>query len=311
MVHPKRKTVPATLHSELSEYASLLRALRTNDTLDLASQLTRPASPTPSVSNEDGEAFAPASFDLPQPTSPTTRQHAKPALPDVATSAKSFGTQATTKRKRCTRDTWTRWPLMPNDVHVPEWGLEDELELIALRTLRDHRNTSSVPNGLSGASPESDADGPGQANDDGDGNGDAESVDDDGDDDDDDDEDVDEDEEDAALLQPVMPALVFAAQEQLSGLLGALAAHVPAVPAIMQDRIHPMGWETVLDVASACGLADATCVVDHLLSCACSRSFHPGCLRPFASECNLCKARCPSLQVSSVGSTPFHAELRA
>ncbi|GAW09555.1 hypothetical protein LENED_011718 [Lentinula edodes] len=37
----QRKRIPAALHSELTEYSSLLRSLRTNDNLDVTSQLTR------------------------------------------------------------------------------------------------------------------------------------------------------------------------------------------------------------------------------------------------------------------------------
>lgn len=42
----KRKSVPAALHSELSGYTALIRALRTRDTLDITSQLTRAVEPT-------------------------------------------------------------------------------------------------------------------------------------------------------------------------------------------------------------------------------------------------------------------------
>ena len=38
----KRRWIPAALHAELTEYSSLLRALRTSDTLDLASHLIQP-----------------------------------------------------------------------------------------------------------------------------------------------------------------------------------------------------------------------------------------------------------------------------
>ena len=50
----KRARVPAALHNELTEYSSLLRALRTSNTLDLASQLTTFAS-VASASQHDQE----------------------------------------------------------------------------------------------------------------------------------------------------------------------------------------------------------------------------------------------------------------
>ena len=41
------------------------------------------------------------------------------------------------KRKRnALRDTWTRWPLLAGDVHVPEWSLEDEVKMLAIQCLR-------------------------------------------------------------------------------------------------------------------------------------------------------------------------------
>ena len=58
----KRPKVPAALHSELSEYSSLLRALRTSDTLDLATQLTVPAPTLVSSHDADDEADDGTSF---------------------------------------------------------------------------------------------------------------------------------------------------------------------------------------------------------------------------------------------------------
>jgi hypothetical protein len=53
----KRKAIPAALHSEISEYASLLRVLRATDTLDITTQLTRLDSPNetakPRMKNPD------------------------------------------------------------------------------------------------------------------------------------------------------------------------------------------------------------------------------------------------------------------
>ena len=50
-----RPTVPAKLHAEISEYASLLRALETTDALDVAARLTepQPARATRSRSNNN------------------------------------------------------------------------------------------------------------------------------------------------------------------------------------------------------------------------------------------------------------------
>jgi hypothetical protein len=100
----KRKAVPTALRSELEEYSFLLRALRTNDTLDLSSQLTRAAGSLQIF--EDGDAWDP--------------------------SAEASGS---TPGSRKPKDAWTRWPLLIQDVPTPEWTLQDEVERLANRFL--------------------------------------------------------------------------------------------------------------------------------------------------------------------------------
>jgi hypothetical protein len=110
----KRKAVPAALRSELEEYSFLLRALRTNDTLDLSSQLIRAArsSQTP----ESNSAHDP---------SPTP-------------SAEASGSNSNSRRPR---DVWTRWPLLIQDVPIPEWTLQDEVERLANKFLQPPSNS--------------------------------------------------------------------------------------------------------------------------------------------------------------------------
>lgn len=108
----KRKAVPTALRSELEEYSSLLRALRTNDTLDLSSQLLRAASsPQPS----EGDNTHGTSFAEPSGSGSGTRPR---------------------------KDTWTRWPLLIQDVPVPEWTLQDEVERLANKLLQSPRNSA-------------------------------------------------------------------------------------------------------------------------------------------------------------------------
>ncbi|KAJ6591027.1 hypothetical protein DFH09DRAFT_1138358 [Mycena vulgaris] len=124
----KRKRVPPALHAELSEYSSLLRALRTNDTLDVTKHIVLPPHRKPSKS-KGGEASSSALDDL-EPA-PDAQPDDKP-VEDVP--PEEVGPQPR-KRKR---DTWTRWPLLVKDVHVPEWGLEDEVEALMRVCLREH-----------------------------------------------------------------------------------------------------------------------------------------------------------------------------
>jgi len=105
----KRKAVPAALRSELEEYSFLLRALRTNDTLDLSSQLIRTAGS--SRNSEDGDARSSPSASPVEVSEPNSN----PRRP---------------------KDPWTRWPLLVQDVPIPEWTLQDEVERLANRFLQ-------------------------------------------------------------------------------------------------------------------------------------------------------------------------------
>ncbi|KAF7329781.1 hypothetical protein MKEN_00241400 [Mycena kentingensis (nom. inval.)] len=68
--------------------------------------------------------------------------------------------------------------------------------------------------------------------------------------------DEDEDDSDNAYLAPICAS----ATSFLSSILALLAHHTPARPQSMQDRLNPIGWQTVLDVAAACGDVDSAVV---------------------------------------------------
>ncbi|KAJ7291247.1 hypothetical protein C8J57DRAFT_1211736 [Mycena rebaudengoi] len=136
----KRKRVPQALHSELSEYASLLRALRTNDTLDVAKHITLP--PPPKEKRKPRKTKTPA---VDAGGSVPSAQPASPASP---------APQRSPRKHAKKRDTWTRWPLLVEDVHVPEWGFDDEIEALTRSILH---NNPHPPLPLPGpASPEAD-----------------------------------------------------------------------------------------------------------------------------------------------------------
>lgn len=112
----KRKGIPAALHSDLSEYSSLLRALRTSETLDLASQLTKPL-PQAVVSRlEVGEYVNP---------------------PGPSTSTVPQGKEG--RKNAIEKDNWTRWPLLVGDIHPPEFGFQDEIQTLAIQALESQR----------------------------------------------------------------------------------------------------------------------------------------------------------------------------
>jgi hypothetical protein len=117
-----RSRVPAALHSELTEYSSLLRALRTTNTLDIASQLTKPVPIASSTSQRETVTRDPT---------PVV------SLPSNKRKRRGGGDEGSNKRK----DNWTRWPLLSGDVHVPEWSLEDEIKLLVSQGLKLHSST--------------------------------------------------------------------------------------------------------------------------------------------------------------------------
>ncbi|TFK20634.1 hypothetical protein FA15DRAFT_673312 [Coprinopsis marcescibilis] len=105
----RRERVPKTLHNEITEYTSLLRALKARDLLDLTTQLT-----LPHISRR-------AEWDA-------TSVSPSPA-PSTSTSSSSSSS----------RDQWTRWPLLISDVVVPEWSLADEVDVMYKSILRTQR----------------------------------------------------------------------------------------------------------------------------------------------------------------------------
>lgn len=223
----KRTKVPAALHSELSEYSSLLRALRTSNTLDLASQLTAHATSQSTVSGDrkdeahDGDDASLIDDDG-ESERPRTESTSKPAdaLEKAGDDASTAGPKTNRKwPRKNARDTWTRWPLLAGDVHVPEWSLEDEVRLLAGQCLKPQPETSNEL----------------------------------------DSSDV-EDTVDPLLTPHALSALTASTGRYLSEILALLAAYVPPSGGSMQNRVRPMNWESVLAIAAANGLISSECV---------------------------------------------------
>ena len=119
----KRKAIPAALHSEISEYASLLRVLRATDTLDITTQLTQLDSPNETLQ---------ATHEEPRQRESSTSSHVDTPL-DEETGSSSPGDDSAHPGRSWKN--WTRWPLVPEDVHLPEWGFEDEVYSLAKQVL--------------------------------------------------------------------------------------------------------------------------------------------------------------------------------
>ena len=202
-----RQYIPTALHSELNEYSSLLRALRTNNILDVSHHLTQHGRADSSSSDEsDQESDEPSS-----------------ATDEPVTGEKR-------KRPVRKRDTWTRWPLLLNDLHQPTWSFQDEIATAALQILklfpppsfsqeesRSEDDASSEPDDIASQ------------------------------DDHDDQHDTDEDDPDR---QPYFKYIAMSASTFLSDILVLLSSNIPPRPPSMQNRIEPLDWRSILEIVS-------------------------------------------------------------
>ncbi|KAF7343423.1 hypothetical protein MVEN_01774900 [Mycena venus] len=216
----KRRKVPHALHSELSEYSSLLRALSTNDTLDVAKRLTE-SKPRKRKKRTEEESDGAAENEGTAAPSKKRRKRTEDAPVDAeSTQNEAAGSSQLPeeepngdKPKRVRkRDGWTRWPLLVTDLRVPEFGLDEEIEALVRHCLR---NNNPHPT----------------------------------------DEDGDSDPEDDAPAW--LPHLTQSSSAFLSSLFALLAHHTPARPQVMQDRLNAIDWRMVLDILATCGSVDA------------------------------------------------------
>ena len=210
----RRGYITAGLRSEISEYSSLLRALQSNNALDISPDVTTARSSLAPSSSQGSQATSDSGASANQPD-PGPRRNSKRKR-----SARSKGPLTRNVR----RETSSRWPLLVDDVCVPEWGLEEEMKLLASQSLkrlqpdaglRAHHNLGPSTEG----------------------------------------EDEDEDEDDI-LSESFVDALTTASSSHLSQIFSLLAAHVPLSENSMQGRIMPISWESVLDIVSVSGACD-------------------------------------------------------
>ncbi|KAH9854578.1 hypothetical protein C2E23DRAFT_725823 [Lenzites betulinus] len=229
----RRPKVPTALHSELTEYSSLLRALKTSSTLDLVQHLAEPP-PTSLRASSDLDDVSLPDEDLQERSDdpPLTESVSRDITSEVGSSIRSRVSSQTRERlpsgKAKQRDTWTRWPLLSGDVHVPEWSLQDEVMYTAQEALASLEATAAakreVPDeGLKSKEeiePSSDL--------------------------------SDEEAGEALALSPVaLRAMTADSAAFLARILALLAAHVPNAEKSMQNRLRPINWETVIDIACA------------------------------------------------------------
>lgn len=239
------KRVPAELHHELAEYASLLRALRVRDAMDVTKHITQP-NPFASTSRHDSDLNS--DDDLPaddvaddvtdeismfssHPPSPGPSSSRSLSPLEPPKSAKARGKQKAVpvgagKKRKPRRDHWTRWPLPLEDVPLPEWTLEDEVAVLVAQAMRGRAQPTFPVTPAAG--PPARGEEPVFA-----------AL----------DLTHDEDDPEHPLCVPYVTAAIA---EYLAILFAALACLIPARTAGFQNRIEPLGWRTVLDALVAC-----------------------------------------------------------
>ncbi|KAI0037090.1 hypothetical protein K488DRAFT_67237 [Vararia minispora EC-137] len=226
----KKRHVPAALHSELSDYASLLRVLRTNSSLDVASQL---AKLPPADLNEDTHEPDPFTSEPSRPTYSISERSAHSER-----KGKDRGREQN-KREMVpeelptrSRDNWTRWPLLPNEVHPTEWGFQEEVRSLAQQAL-DFRTAFSVPSPCAAEAsvqPHEPSDSDHYA------------------------PDLD------SLSRPTLRVLTEVSSIHLERMLSSLVSFAPAAHQAFESRFGGIGWETVLEAVCAAGLFDVAIV---------------------------------------------------
>lgn len=269
----KTKLIPIALHTELSEYTSLLRALRTNDILDVASQLARPyagSSTRASTVTARDSSLAPRSTDFADVelsdedvgssarVAERNMDDGESEKPDSGSEyemggegkAKAKKRSSRSKKKKMERDEWTRWPLMVGDVHIPEWGFADEVLFLARQSIAFRRSISSehaYDQPVDPLEPGHDLHAM---------EGEQEPT-----------EDVDDiDSESEDELQPdVAHTLEALSSTHLTQVLSAVASHIPASSKSLQSRFMPLTWQHVLNIVSVEGIVDPQYVLSYII----------------------------------------------
>jgi len=249
----RRQVVPVALREELTEYSSLLRALKTSHSLDLLVNLTEPY-----VKNRDGEIDSDNDDDEQHSTSAIARTDVQAGI-GSGFKRKHLDTESKHWRNR---DQWTRWPIPTKDVPPPDWSLQDEIREIIERVLFSDQEFDS-PSFDEGGNEYNDNENKN------DGMGGDPSMHTRQDHTRQDQPEADiifsdcEDERDMyvhGLVESMTPVI----QCKLESLFALISAHTIARSDSMQNRIEPFDWRDLLNILgspAARHLVDETCVV--------------------------------------------------
>ncbi|KAF8579968.1 hypothetical protein K439DRAFT_1637436 [Ramaria rubella] len=236
---PPTKIVPAALHSELTEYASLLRAIRTSSTLDIVPQLSRSI---PQLEASDNASDDDTDFDH-EDDGESSSHRPSPELPKESIEtvtlskgkSKAKSPSKSVKKFRRKNDGWTRWPLLQEHCPVPEWSFDEEIVAIAEQSIRTQtRSSHSSPSSTLHPDRSENTNG---------------------------NEDPDDDIADELILSKAqLLGITSEAASKLSSTLALLAFHRPHTTFTKHGRIAPMNWQDVLDAVGISRIFDTETV---------------------------------------------------
>ncbi|KAL1670294.1 hypothetical protein GGF50DRAFT_42644 [Schizophyllum commune] len=274
----RRQVVPASLHSELTEYSSLIRALHTNSTLDVTSHLLPSTwkGKERATDYEDVEDDSEDEYVAPRTRSASRLSFERPSSVPLAfpsSPPSRSRSRSSAAKRRAPRESWTRWPLPQGDIYVPEWTWEDEVTAIASQLLTQSRPPAapSPVSPLAFELPETQPDPTRQSSQATVSTTIEKSSSEDSDEDDnsaptlpqsqphppatqeDDAEDSDTAEDEEPLPHAYLSALSQDSATFMSQVLALLAAHTPLRPGSLQNRIGTLTWRNVIDILSVSG----------------------------------------------------------
>ena len=295
-----RKT--AKERAEIAEYTSLIRSLHTTSTQDALPHLLVPtsvsapffsdsrspspvrqlahlASPKflPSLSGQDTQVEVVRS-DLVGNDGAVVRNESKEG--DVISGDRRFDAIQESQEKRKGRSTWTRWPLLKGEVYIPEWTLQDEIQILASKATREWINTYATTGSHmsqealipSPFDTSAECSNPGENSSVSPTNPQSimtraatrdipmDHVETEG-------SPAGDNNLESAMLHPgVISGLTLEAESLLSRIFGALAAHWPLVDKSLQDRLQPMDGRAVLEIVGQAGIIDPERVITSLIT---------------------------------------------
>ncbi|KAF9037834.1 hypothetical protein BDZ89DRAFT_1061419 [Hymenopellis radicata] len=125
----KERRVAPELHSELSEYNALLRALRTSNTMDLTTQLSRHYQENGSDYYHEEPFSQNASDDEEGSDESVALPRARPSS-GLKRKISASPPPISERKRQKMKVAWMKWPLLLEDVSKPEWTLQEEISVM-------------------------------------------------------------------------------------------------------------------------------------------------------------------------------------